>query len=354
MRDRYGTRRDFLESIAFTLAAGLSLGKQSHAQVPVAPKPFIDVHHHFLPPAWVSAYNVSRPGAFDNSALNNWTPSRSVEEMDRQSIQTAIVSLSTPNVWGGDPAIAPRLARITNEYAAKMVADHPDRFGFFASVPITDSAAAIAELNHALDQLHADGIALLTSQEGRYLGHPMFDGVLSALNERGAVVHVHPGAPACCQNVLPGIPPAVVEYAFETTRAILNLLMSGAFGRYSKLRFIFSHGGGAMPFLAARVSGTGPVVEAERQNRLQGRAESLLKTLFFDTMTMENAASMSALLQNVTARHLMFGSDYPHAAYRSSASGAITGLASSGVLNSADLAAIQNRTAAGLWPRLSR
>jgi predicted TIM-barrel fold metal-dependent hydrolase len=78
--------------------------------------------------------------------------------MDRQAIKTAIVSLSTPNVWAGDAAIAPRIARITNEYAAKMVADYPGRFGFFASVPITDSAAAIAELNHALDQLHADGI----------------------------------------------------------------------------------------------------------------------------------------------------------------------------------------------------
>jgi predicted TIM-barrel fold metal-dependent hydrolase len=277
--------------------------------------------------------------------------------MDRQSIQTAIVSLSTPNVWGGDPAIAPRLARITNEYAAKMVADHPGRFGFFASVPITDSAAASAEVNHALDQLHAEGIVLLTSQEGRYLGHPMFDGVLSALNERGAVVFVHPATPACCSNVLPGVPPAVVEFAFETTRAIVNLLMSGALSRYSKLRFIFSHGGGAMPFLAGRVTGSAPVMEAERQKRLQGGAELLLQALFFDTMTMENAASMSALLHTVTSRHLMFGSDYPHAAGNrrsSSASGAIKSLASSGVLNSADLAAIQRRTAAGLFPRWSR
>jgi predicted TIM-barrel fold metal-dependent hydrolase len=145
-----------------------------------------------------------------------------------------------------------------------------------------------------------------------------------------------------------------VEFAFETTRAILNLLMSGALTRYSKLRFIFSHGGGAMPFLAGRVTGSAPVMEAERQNRLQGGAELLLKALFFDTMTMENAASMSALLHAVTSRHLMFGSDYPHAAGNrrsSSASGEIKSLASSGVLNSDDLAAIQRRTAAGLFPR---
>jgi predicted TIM-barrel fold metal-dependent hydrolase len=238
-----------------------------------------------------------------------------------------------------------------------MVADHPGRFGFFASVPITDSATAIAEVNHALDQLHADGIVLLTSQAGRYLGHPMFDGVLSALNERGAVVFVHPATPACCANVLPGVPAPVVEFAFETTRAIVNLLMSGALSRYSKLRFIFSHGGGAIPFLAGRVTGSAPVMEAERQNRLQGGAELLLKALFFDTMTMENAASMSALLHTVTSRHLMFGSDYPHAAGNrrsSSASGAIASLASSGVLNSDDLAAIQSRTATGLFPRRRR
>ena len=354
MRDVSVTRRDFFESMMAALAATLSIGKQGHAQGFDASKPFIDVHHHFLPPDWVSAYNVSRSGPYDNSAMTSWTPSRSVEEMDRQSVQTAIVSLSTPNVWAGDPAIAPRFARLTNEYAARMVADRPGRFGFFASVPINDSAAAIAELNHALDQLHADGVALLTSQEGRYLGHPMFDGILSALNERGAVVHVHPATPACCQSVLPGIPPSVVEFAFETTRAIVNLLLSGALTRYPKLRFIFSHGGGTLPFLAGRVTSSAAVIEAERQNRLQGGAEQLLKTLFFDTMTMENAASMSALLQSVTSRHLLFGSDYPYAAYRSSASGAITSLASSGVLNSADLAAIQSRTAAALWPRWKR
>ena len=348
------TRRDFFESILVAVAATPSAGKLANAQSPEVSKPFIDVHHHFVPPAWVSAYNISRPGPFDNSALTNWTPSRSVEEMDRQSVQTAIVSLSTPNVWAGDPAIGPRVARITNEYAAKMAADYPGRFGFFASVPITDSAAAIAEMNHAFDQLHADGIVLLTSQEGRYLGHPMFDGVLSALNERGAVVYVHPATPACCRNVIEGIPPSVVEFAFETTRAIVNLLMSGALSRYSKLRFIFSHGGGTMPFLAGRITGSAPVMEAERRNRLPGGAESLLKALFFDTMTMENAASMSALLHTVTSRHLMFGSDYPHAAGNrrsSSASGAIKSLASSGILNSADLAAIQSRTAAGLLPR---
>src|SRR5688500_8674030 len=184
------TRRDFFESILVALAATLSAGKRGNAQSAEASRPFIDVHHHFLPPVWMSAYNISRPGPFDNSALTNWTPSRSVEEMDRQSIQTAIVSLSTPNVWGGDPALAPRLARITNEYAATVPAVPPGRFGSFASVPTTDSAAASADRNHALDQLHAEGIVLLASQEGRYLGHPMFDGVLSAQNERRAVVFV--------------------------------------------------------------------------------------------------------------------------------------------------------------------
>jgi 6-methylsalicylate decarboxylase len=357
MRDAHVTRRDFFESMMVAVAATLGAGKPGNAQSSEASKPFIDVHHHFLPPAWMSAYHISRPGPFDNSAMNSWTPSRSVEEMDRQLVQTAIVSLSTPNVWAGDPVIAPRIARITNEYAAKMVVDHPGRFGFFASVPITDSAAAIAELNHAFHQLHADGIVLLTSHEGRYLGHPMFDSVLSALNERGAVVFVHPATPACCANVLPSVPPAVVEFAFETTRAIVNLLMSGALSRYSKLRFIFSHGGGTIPFLAGRVTGSGPVMEAERQNRLQGGAELLLRALFFDTMTMENAASMSALLHTVTSRHLMFGSDYPHAAgnrRNSSASGAIKSLASSGVLDADDLAAIQSRTAARLLARWRR
>ena len=107
MRDVPVTRRDFFESMTVALVATLAAGKQGNAQSSDASKPFIDVHHHFLPPAWMSAYNISRPGPFDNSAMNNWTPARSVEEMDGQSVQTAIVSLSTPNVWGGDPANRP-------------------------------------------------------------------------------------------------------------------------------------------------------------------------------------------------------------------------------------------------------
>ena len=158
--------------------------------------------------------------------------------------------------------------------------------------------------------------------------------------------------PGAAQNVLPGFAPSVVDFAFEPTRSIVNLLLSGALTGYSKLRFIVSHGSGAMPVFAGRATSSTAVIEAERQNRPQGSAELLLKALFFDTMTMENAPSMSALLQTVTSRHLMFGSDCPYAAYRRSASGAIASLASSGVLNPADLAAIQSRT--GLVPRWSR
>src|SRR5687767_15793544 len=125
MRDAHVTRRDFFESMMVALAATLSAGKQGNAQSSDASKPFIDIHHHFLPPAWMSAYNISRPGPFDNSALTNWSPSRSVDEMDHQSVQTASVSLSTPNVWSADARTAPRRTPIPNDYAAKMFVHHP-------------------------------------------------------------------------------------------------------------------------------------------------------------------------------------------------------------------------------------
>ena len=145
----------------------------------------IDVHHHFAPPAWIADVK-GRP--LLQPANTRWTPEQSIEDMDRGGVAAAVVSITNPGLWFGDPAQSRRLARACNEYGAKLVSDHPARFGLFAAVPLPDVDATLAEIAYAYDTLKADGIALFTSYGDKWLGNPAFRPVMEELNRRRAVV----------------------------------------------------------------------------------------------------------------------------------------------------------------------
>ena len=130
-----------------------------------------------------------------------WSPAMSLEEMDKNEIATAIVSLVQPGVTIGTVEQARALARDCNEYGAKMVQDHPGRFGFFASIPLTDTEGSLKEAAYALDTLKADGINLFTSFGDKYLGDKSFEPVYEELNRRNAIVYTHPTQPKCCNNM---------------------------------------------------------------------------------------------------------------------------------------------------------
>src|SRR5262245_29209036 len=223
------------------------------AQAPVAGSPKrIDVHHHFAPPAWVAEVK-GRP--LLQAANTTWTPAKSIEDMDRGGVATAMVSITNPGLWFGDAAATRRLARSCNEYGAKLVQDHHGRFGLFAAMPLPDVDATLNEIGYAYDMLKADGVALLTSYGDLWLGNQAFRPVMEELNRRKAVVHVHPTAANCCRNLeyAPGVGPGTMEYGTDTTRAIIGVAFSGDAARFPDIRFIWSHAGGSLPFLAGRI-----------------------------------------------------------------------------------------------------
>ena len=148
------------------------------------------------------------------------------------------------------------LARACNEFGAKLVQAHPTRFGLFATLPLPDVDASLKEIAYAYDTLKADGIGLLTSYDDVWLGNKAFRPVMEELNRRKAVVAVHPTAANCCRNLEYGrLGPGSIEYGTDTTRAIIGVAFSGDATRFPEIRFIWSHAGGSLPFLAGRIDG---------------------------------------------------------------------------------------------------
>jgi len=271
----------------------------------------IDVHHHILPPDYVATVGDDRIGPLILAGRTpEWTPAMSVEAMDRNGIATAVTSISAPGLWFGDNEESVRLARLCNEYAASIRRDHPGRFGVFASLPLPDVDASLAEIEYALDTLGADGIGLLTSYGDRYPGDPAFAPVFDELDRRGAAVYFHP-TNAPCSQCLPEIPAATLDFPFDTTRAVVSLLYSGTFARCRDIRFIFSHAGGTVPFLAERIARLG--ARPGFKEKVPNGVLPELERLYYDTALSANWLAFRSLLELVAPDKILFGSDYPFA-----------------------------------------
>ncbi|MEV8435849.1 amidohydrolase family protein [Actinosynnema sp. NPDC051121] len=268
----------------------------------------IDVHHHAVPPVYRAAMGGIDP--IPGVDYPTWEPDASLEVMDRNGITAALLSITAPGVAFAGPAAAPRLARQVNEYFAELVAAHPTRFGAFAVLPLPDVAAAKDELAHAVDQLGLDGVNVLTSYGGEYLGAPEFEPLFAELTERGVVVHVHPAAPPARDLATFGLPPSLYEFTFETTRTAVSLLFNGVLDRLPDLRLILSHAGGTLPFLAKRLT-YGPTIGSYLRGKPPADVLASLRRLHYDIAMSATEFALPALTELAGADHVLFGSDYP-------------------------------------------
>ena len=339
-------RRGFLKGIAAAATAPVFAATAVDAQT-AAPRR-IDVHHHLLPPRFAAA---ARERNLLPSNLGRLDEALSLEDMDKNGVQTAITSVPSPGVWYGDVELARSLSRDSNEFAARMASDHKGRFGIFATLPLPDIEGSLKETAYALDTLHADGVQMWTSYGTKWLGHPDFTPLLEELNRRKAVVYTHPTTAPCCGNLVPEAPVALIEYGTDTTRTIASLVLSGATHRFPDIRWIFSHAGGTMPFLVERF-----MFQAGVQSRTPEGAAKIpngvlheLKRLYFDTAQSSNPYALSSLTKLVSNSQILFGTDFP---YRTTAEH-VQGLADCGLFNATELAAIARGNTARLLPRFA-
>ncbi len=303
-------------------------------------KPYrIDIHHHILPPEYLKSLANIGITTVTNVPFPKWDPEHSLELMDRQGIAVAITSISSPGIYFGDSEFTRNLARICNIYSANLIKSYPKRFGGFAILPIPDFKASLQELEYCLDTLKLDGIAMLTNYNGKYIGDPEFDELFYELNRRNAVVFVHPDIPP--EEKLPNlkIPSSVLEFVFDTTRAISNLMHQGIFKKYPNIKFIFAHAGGTAPYIAWRIT--------FGNKRLIKQFEKL----YYGTALTATRNVLQSIIELVDSSHLLFGSDFPFV-HEIKVKEMVQGIKSFKGFNEQTRLAVEKENAFLLFPRL--
>jgi 6-methylsalicylate decarboxylase len=341
------TRRAFLSAGAAALGESFITG--ASAQADRGPN-IIDVHHHISPSSFTTALINHKLG---ERPMLDWTPARSIEDMDKAGVARSVTSITTPGVWFGDRDEARRLARECNDYGAKLRSDFPGRFGLFASLPLPNVDDSLREIEYALDHLKADGIGVMTSFGDKWLGDESFNPVMEELDRRKSTVYTHPSVANCCRNLLPDVHYSVVELATDTTRAIASLLFSGAINRFPNIRFIFSHAGGTMPFIYQRLTAYPFLDKALGLNKgieakVPGGVLKALQSLYYDTAQAAHPMAMEPLSKLVSAKQILFGTDFP---FRT-ASDHVKGLSQCG-FRTEELADIYRGNALRLMPQFA-
>jgi 6-methylsalicylate decarboxylase len=308
----------------------------------------IDTHQHLIPPAYRKALQQAGIDEAGGRALPDWSPDTALQTMAELDVGTAIVSVSTPGTtFLPDAADAAALARDLNDYTADLVASQPDRFGFFATIPLPHINEAVAETVRALDELKADGVVLLANNAGTYLGQEGQDDLFSALDQRAAVVFIHPAdLPG---PTVPGVAPFAADFLLDTTRAAYLLVRNGIRRKYPNIRFILSHAGGFVPYASHRMA---VAILAETG---ASPADTLddFSGFYFDTALSSSAAALPTLLAFAKPGHITFGSDWPFAPVAAAKLFA-AGLETYAGLDSGTRDAINRTNALALFPRLGK
>lgn len=280
----------------------------------------IDVHHHIVPEEYLARLKGIGITTSIGVKFPDWSPKKSLDIMKKNGISKAITSITTPGVNIHDRAFSKDLARFCNEYSASLKADYPDKYDAFAALPLYETEDALKEMEYALDTLHLAGVGLLSNVNGIYLGDPKYDDLFAELDRREVVVHIHPHDPPF--GTIPNLkfPNALVEAPFDTTRAVANMIYNGTLDKYKKIKFILSHAGGALPFLAWRIA----LIEYQQTNKSlkfqalydflmtkRGPSAGLnaISRLYYDTTLAANPMALRSVQELVDTSHILFGTD---------------------------------------------
>lgn len=271
----------------------------------------IDFHTHYLSPGYVQFLDRHFDGLGDGVATPPWSVETALACMDAVDIDYAIPAISSPHINMGDRNETLELAQEVNEFGAAMKKAAPQRLGFAATLPLPYIEESIKEIRRSLKVDQASAIALPTNSKGLYLGDPLLDPVMEALNQEKALVMLHPNAPGSDNSsVNKKLPKPLMEFFFDTTRTVLNMMENGIFTRFPDITFIIPHAGAVLPVIADRVALIGAIkkdVDEDNMNIMK-----VLKNVYFDVAGVVLPRQLPLLLQLADPSKILYGSDAPY------------------------------------------
>ena len=272
----------------------------------------IDFQAHYLPRAYFDFLEEEGLFCLDGFPTPAWDEAWQQDAMGELGISYALLSISSPGLFTGSGLCGGKLTRKVNEQGAEIVSRAPGNLGFLATLPLPDVQGSIAEARYCLDELHADGVGLMTNYGGVYLGDRRLDAFLSELNARGALAVIHPTKPAVMvPDVNEEIPVPAFEYFVETTRAFLNMVQNDTFARYPDIRWVVPHGGAFLTILADRFESFALMLRfADPDRRADIRGD--MAHVYYDMAGFSEQKQLEMLLRNVDESHLLYGSDTPY------------------------------------------
>ncbi len=287
----------------------------------------IDVHNHYYPPAYLDALrsgeslvrvtegpdgnpHIHYPGDYNVAVPGHRDIEHRHRVLEREGVDTQVITLTTPGTHVETPATAIRLARMVNDALAEVIAERAPRFTALATLPLCDPAASVKELRRAMGDLRLPGAMVFSNVNGVALSDERFQPLWEAADELRAVVHIHPTSPVGVEAMQQYWLMPLVGFLFDTTLAASSLVFSGVAERFPNITWVLSHLGGAIPYLAERLDRGFHAFEDCRANISRPPSE-YLKRWYYDTVNFDPNALRLAV-EFAGADHILAGSDYPH------------------------------------------
>lgn len=272
----------------------------------------VDVHCHNILPEYMEVLNRHDVAMEETFPLPQWNAENHLAFMDSADISTSVLTMPAPQPYFGDSEECRKIIRFYNEYCANLKKQYPGKFKFCAALPLPDVDAAIEEAVFALDSLGADGVKLATNSRGQYIGDEELDRLMEVLNERNAVVIIHPHKPTPVNDSLIATAPlAIYEYPAETTRAVVNLVSRNVLSRFPGIKMVIPHCGSFLPMAFPRMKAVHPAMLAK--GLMQPiEWEGNMSRLYYDLAGGASPEIVKMLLTITTPDHILYGSDYPY------------------------------------------
>ncbi len=204
--------------------------------------------------------------------------------------------------------VAEKASRAQNNGISAVCRQEPDRFYGNATLPMQDPASSVKEMERAYSDLAMKGIEIGTNIAGKNLDDESLYPVYEKAQELGMPIFVHPNdflGPERLQKYYMGI---VVGTLAETTVAVTSMIFGGVFNKFPKLKMIFCHGGGAIPFQVGRLKHAVSIRDELRGSDVD--VDRGLKNVFFDSVVFDDEA-LKFLVEKTGSDNVLLGTDYP-------------------------------------------